>query len=302
MCTNQQGKTRLEIATVPLDSGARPVLGEPSRGRIYADVNGFLDPVDFRGQLVTVVGPIAGVVDGKVGATSYKFMLMNATGYKRWNVVQQVVMPPQPIDPWMLGPPAIYGLTLPLRRPFIFGCIAGAIGGAITAFSNSHAYSFGVPNIFFPAQMIPPGGIDASVWGGLIGTGVAFVLACLLTFFAGLPRASAAQGAVAVAPASANDILAPMSGSVIALDQVPDSTFASGLLGKGIAIIPAVGKVIAPFSGEVASLFQTKHAIGLQSDSGIELLIHVGIDTVKLDGAPLPRMLKRATKLKRAIC
>ncbi len=56
--------------------------------------------------------------------------------------------------------PAIYGLTLPLRRPFIFGCIAGAIGGAITAFSNSYAYSFGVPNIFFPAQMIPPGGID----------------------------------------------------------------------------------------------------------------------------------------------
>ena len=82
---NQQGKTRLEIATVPLDSGARPVLGEPSRGRIFADVN-------------------AGVVDGKVGSTPYKFMLMNATGYKRWNVVQQVVMPPQPIDPWMLGP------------------------------------------------------------------------------------------------------------------------------------------------------------------------------------------------------
>ena len=52
----------------------------------------------------TVVGPIAGVVDGKVGSTPYKFMLMNATGYKRWNVVQQVVMPPQPIDPWMLGP------------------------------------------------------------------------------------------------------------------------------------------------------------------------------------------------------
>ncbi|STV39479.1 outer membrane protein Slp [Klebsiella pneumoniae subsp. ozaenae] len=57
-----------------------------------ADVNGFLDPVDFRGQLVTVVGPIAGVVDGKVGSTPYKFMLMNATGYKRWNVVQQVVI------------------------------------------------------------------------------------------------------------------------------------------------------------------------------------------------------------------
>ncbi|PLN25191.1 PTS beta-glucoside transporter subunit IIABC [Klebsiella pneumoniae] len=193
--------------------------------------------------------------------------------------------------------PAIYGLTLPLRRPFIFGCIAGAIGGAITAFSNSHAYSFGVPNIFFPAQMIPPGGIDATVWGGLIGTGVAFVLACVLTFFAGMPRASAAPGAVTVAPASANDILAPMSGSVIALEQVPDSTFASGLLGKGVAIIPAVGQVIAPFPGEVASLFQTKHAIGLQSDSGIELLIHVGIDTVKLDGVPFTAHVKEGDRV-----
>ncbi|MBL0812841.1 Slp family lipoprotein, partial [Klebsiella michiganensis] len=102
---NQQGKTRLEIATVQLDDAARPELGEASRGRIFADVNGFIDPVDFRGQLVTVVGPIVGVVDGKVGNTPYKFMLMNATGYKRWNVVQQVIMPPQPMmDPWMFGP------------------------------------------------------------------------------------------------------------------------------------------------------------------------------------------------------
>ena len=100
---NQQGKTRLEIATVPLDSGARPILGEPSRGRIYANVNSFLDPVDFRGQLVTVVGPITGTVEGKVGSTPYKFMTMDVTGYKRWRLAQQVVMPPQPIDPWFYG-------------------------------------------------------------------------------------------------------------------------------------------------------------------------------------------------------
>ena len=100
---NQQGKSRLEIATVPLDSGARPVLGEASRGRIFADVNGFLDPVDFRGQLVTVVGPISGTVDGKIGSTPYKFMLMQVTGYKRWHITQQIVMPPQPIDPWFYG-------------------------------------------------------------------------------------------------------------------------------------------------------------------------------------------------------
>lgn len=105
---NQQGKTRLEIATVPLDSGARPVLGEASRGRIYADVNGFLDLVDFRGQLITVVGPITGAEQGKVGNTPYKFMTMQANGYKRWRVQQQVMMPPP--DPWYWGPhPWRYG-------------------------------------------------------------------------------------------------------------------------------------------------------------------------------------------------
>ena len=193
--------------------------------------------------------------------------------------------------------PAIYGLTLPLRRPFIFGCVAGAIGGAIVGFSNAHVYSFGFGNIFTVAQMIPPQGLDSTVWGGVVGIFAALIISCGLTFFAGLPRASAAPGAVAVAPVSANDILAPMSGSVIALDQVPDSTFASGLLGRGVAIIPAVGKVIAPFPGEVASLFQTKHAIGLQSDSGIELLIHVGIDTVKLDGVPITAHVKEGDRV-----
>ena len=193
--------------------------------------------------------------------------------------------------------PAIYGVTLPLRRPFIFGCVAGAIGGAIVGFSNAHVYSFGFGNIFTVAQMIPPQGLDSTVWGGVVGIFAALIISCGLTFFAGMPRASAAPGAVTVAPASANDILAPMSGSVIALEQVPDSTFASGLLGKGVAIIPAVGQVIAPFPGEVASLFQTKHAIGLQSDSGIELLIHVGIDTVKLDGVPFTAHVKEGDRV-----
>ncbi|EPS2708095.1 Slp/YeaY family lipoprotein [Cronobacter turicensis] len=101
---NQQGKTRLEISTLPLDSAARPLLGQPSRGRIYADVNGFLDPVDFRNQLVTVVGPITGTVEGKIGSSPYKFMVMQVNGFKRWRVTQQVMMPPQPIDPWMWGP------------------------------------------------------------------------------------------------------------------------------------------------------------------------------------------------------
>ncbi|MCS4273932.1 PTS system beta-glucosides-specific IIC component [Raoultella sp. BIGb0132] len=193
--------------------------------------------------------------------------------------------------------PAIYGLNLPLRRPFIFGCVAGAVGGAIVGFSNSHVYSFGFANIFTLAQMIPPQGIDATLWGGAIGIVAALVISCVLTFVAGMPKSSAGEAAVVTAPAGENDILAPMSGSVLALDQVPDGTFASGLLGQGVAIIPAIGKVIAPFSGEVASLFQTKHAIGLLSDSGIELLIHVGIDTVKLNGEPFTAHVKEGDRV-----
>jgi outer membrane lipoprotein len=98
--TNERGRTVLEIAAVPLDAGARPILGEPSQGRLLASVNGFLDPVDFNRQLVTVVGPITGVREGKIGMTPYRFVTMNATGFKRWRIAQQIVMPPQPIGPW----------------------------------------------------------------------------------------------------------------------------------------------------------------------------------------------------------
>lgn len=194
--------------------------------------------------------------------------------------------------------PAVYGLTLPLRRPFIFGCIAGAIGGAIIAFSNTQVYSFGFPNIFTPAQMIPPGGMDVSVWGGIIAMFISFAIACVLTFIAGMPNSREKNTGVAVVSVDENDILAPMTGTVLALEQVPDSTFASGLLGQGIAIIPSEGKVFAPFSAEVSSLFQTKHAIGLLSDSGIELLIHVGIDTVKLEGAPFTAHVKEGDRVR----
>ncbi|HHA0035997.1 TPA: Slp family lipoprotein [Yersinia enterocolitica] len=106
--TNEARRTRLEIASVPLDSGARPILGEPSQGRVIAYVNDFLEPVDFRGHLVTVVGPITGVEAGKIGQTPYDFVVMNATGYKRWHIEQQVLMPPM-MDPWGYRHPGMWG-------------------------------------------------------------------------------------------------------------------------------------------------------------------------------------------------
>ncbi|WP_342324422.1 PTS beta-glucoside transporter subunit IIABC [Kosakonia sp. BYX6] len=212
---------------------------------------------------------------GQVGATLGIFL--------RTRDGQQKVLAGSSLAAGIFGitEPAVYGLTLPLRRPFIFGCVAGAVGGAIVGFSGTQAYSFGMANIFTLAQMIPPGGIDSTLWGGALGAGIALVLSFVLTFIAGLPGASTGGGT-----SGKKVLLAPMSGSVLALNQVTDPTFASGILGEGVAIIPVDCRVVAPFAGQVSSLFETKHAIGLLSDNGMEVLIHVGIDTVKLEGKP----------------
>ncbi|PKH26896.1 hypothetical protein CIG19_03640 [Enterobacterales bacterium CwR94] len=104
--TNNSGTTRLEIAAMRLDESARPILGSPSIGRVYADVKGFIDPVDFNNQMVTVVGPISGTEKGEIGKASYNFVVVNVTGYQRWRMTQQIITPPQPIDPWIwYGPP-----------------------------------------------------------------------------------------------------------------------------------------------------------------------------------------------------
>ncbi|WP_345827733.1 Slp family lipoprotein [Erwinia sp. HDF1-3R] len=103
---NQNGSTRLEIAAMRLDDTARPILGSASVGRIYADISGFVDPVDFNNQMVTVVGPIKGTEKGVIGQAAYNFVVVSVTGYQRWHLTQQVVSPPQPLDPWIwYGPP-----------------------------------------------------------------------------------------------------------------------------------------------------------------------------------------------------
>ncbi|MGE9550107.1 PTS beta-glucoside transporter subunit IIABC [Erwinia amylovora] len=189
--------------------------------------------------------------------------------------------------------PAVYGVTLPNRRPFIFGCIGGALGAAIIGFWQTKVYSFGLANIFTLFQTVPNTGIDATVIAAFAGSLLAFVVGTVVTYFFGLPaeKAQLAAGAVPASPEpNARSLLktltldSPMSGRVVPLEEVPDQTFASGLLGKGVGIVPTEGRVVSPVNGSIASLFRTGHAIGLQAENGVELLIHVGLDTVKLGG------------------
>lgn len=189
--------------------------------------------------------------------------------------------------------PAVYGVTLPHRRPFIFGCIGGALGAAILGHWHTAIYSFGFANIFTFIQVVPSSGIDASVLASFVGAAVALIFACLTTYLFGLTGTSPATTVTTPPshPASSaetltrrENVVSPIAGNVLPLEQVNDECFASGLPGKGVAIVPQQGRVVSPVNGVVSSMFRTGHAIGLTSEQGVEVLIHIGLDTVKLDG------------------
>lgn len=186
-----------------------------------------------------------------------------------------------------ISEPAVYGVNLPLRRPFIIGLASAAVGGAVIAASGVVSHAFAVPSLISMPAALGSGNFTVFV----IGVVGALVLAFILTYLfgvkepsAGLPVTSsvAAAPAVAAAAVRTSTILAPMAGSTRALSEVSDHVFASGSMGKGIALLPADGQVFAPVDGVVIACLP--HAYGIRTDDGIEVLVHVGVDTVKLEG------------------
>lgn len=207
--------------------------------------------------------------------------------------------------------PAIYGVTLRFKKPFIFGCISGAVGAIVASFF--HPYYFAYAGLPGPLTIV--NGINEdfpmSIWGILIGVVIAIVLPIILIQIFGFGEdtaeqadssAEAGQGvAEAEASAAANNeevIHAPLTGKLLALEEVPDEVFRSGAMGKGLAIAPTDNKVYAPFDGNIVMLAPTKHAIGLRSKAGAEVLIHVGLDTVKLNGEPFTLHVKEGDSVK----
>ena len=218
--------------------------------------------------------------------------------------------------------PAIFGVNLRLRWPFFCAMAAAAIGSAGVALLNVRGQALGAAG-FVGFVSIKPESIPAYLALEVL----VFVLSFGFTFAyamtrgkadmegrvpaakaaavaapaaAGAPAASAAPApAAAPAPSFSDEALAdlsvssPLAGTVIPLEQVKDESFAKGMLGPGIGIEPADGLVVAPFDGTVTVAFPTGHAYGLKSASGVQVLIHVGMDTVKLDGKGFtPRVAK----------
>lgn len=175
--------------------------------------------------------------------------------------------------------PAIYGINLPLKRPFAFGIVGGALGGALIAMGGVFSKAFVVPSGLALPALLGNGNMVMLAIGLAVAIVVPFVLVVVFGF-------KDPVDAAAPSPAVATDtvVRTPVDGTVVPLSEVPDAAFADASLGKGVAIRPTSGAVYAPFDGTVVAAFPTGHAIGLRGVDGVELLIHVGLDTVKLGG------------------
>jgi len=200
--------------------------------------------------------------------------------------------------------PAIYGLTLPKKTPFIRTCvIAGIAGGFLGAFGVK-AYQMAGMGVFGYTAYIDTA--NNNVYGMIVA--IVISLICVVAGFVSEfifykdtpPKAKAAAPASGSAKtATGGEIASPVTGKVIPLSEIKDEVFSSGALGDGVGIVPTVGEVYAPADGELTTFFPTGHAIGMTTDNGAEILIHVGMDTVSLNGKGFTPLKKQGDRVKK---
>lgn len=205
--------------------------------------------------------------------------------------------------------PAIYGVTLPLKKPFYASCIAGAVGGGILGFFKTLAYTSGGLGIFaYPSYLNPKTGIDTAFYGALIASVVSLVLGFIFAYLIGFKEEPIAETSKPSINKEKNSVLelqnvegeihSPLSGKVVPLAEVKDEVFSSGAMGAGVAIYPSEGRLVAPVAGTVSTIFPTGHALGLISTDGIEVLVHLGMDTVELKGKGFMAYVKTGDQVK----
>ena len=179
--------------------------------------------------------------------------------------------------------PALYGVNLKLKRPFIAMLIGSLTGGCLAGLLSVTAFSFVSPSLI---SLPIFAGTTRSFIGAIITVIATFIGTAVITVIMGFDQSGK------------DEIVSPLTGELMPLSEVKDKAFASGAMGQGIAIKPTEGKVVAPFNGTVMAIFPTKHAIGLKRDDGLELLIHVGLDTVNLNGKGFKAYVKQGDRVK----
>ncbi len=232
-----------------------------------------------------------------------------AVAFKSKNKKMKSVALPSALSACMgITEPAIFGVNLRLGRPFIAASIGAAFGALYASIVNLGATGTGVTGIFGillhlhrPLQYV-------------IAMAIAFGAAFILTGLLGFKEEPEQNKDLEEEPKEAKptntvpdnqqgeeilEITCPVKGKVIPLSEVPDATFASGVLGDGVGVKPAEGKVYAPFDCTVVTVFDTKHALGLETEDGLELLVHIGLETVSLRGEPFTAHVTAGQRVRR---
>ena len=191
--------------------------------------------------------------------------------------------------------PAIYGITLQRLPMFVISCIGGSLSGAYAAFAGLKYQQMAGMGIFEMPAMFPQNGTGAAMFQCVIASAFAIIP----TFIAAYVFYRDDHKEDNVTESLSEEVNQPIEGKIIPLNQVEDDAFSQEVLGKGIAIIPSEGKVYAPFDGTVIILFPTKHAIGIVSDNGCEVLIHIGMNTVQLNGKYFTSHVQQGDKVKK---
>lgn len=205
--------------------------------------------------------------------------------------------------------PAIYGVTLRLKKPLVCGAICGAIGGGIMGLGGSYGNAFANQGILTIPVYAEAGGIVGFL-SYLAGCAIAFFGSAILTYIIGFEDLESDDNKVSKEISANNltdnsssnenfEITSPLEGKVIPLTEVKDDVFSSNAMGNGVALIPTDGIITAPADCTVVSIFPTLHAIGLKLNNGAELLIHIGVNTVELKGKYFEAYVKQGNYVKK---
>lgn len=207
--------------------------------------------------------------------------------------------------------PTIYSIALPNLKLFACAWIGGGVTGAVFGALGGKMYAFAGDGLFRIPGMINPEGLDISFYGFIICAVAALIISTVLSFIVTNPKegeagdskdTAAVGGRLTESADKQNEktltVYAPVKGRVIDQKSIPDETFASGALGQGVSIEPEEEIVTAPCDGVISVVAETKHSVGISSDDGMELLIHVGVDTVKMNGDGFKVFVKEGEHVK----
>lgn len=267
------------------------ILGGFYQALVVFGIHWALGPIQINNVAVygfdTITGMYLPAKYAQAGATLALGLKSKDTGYKSSAITTAVTT-----AIFGITEPAVYGFTLKNKKAFYMASIAAAVGGGIAGAFGCAAGAYGISN-----TLTLPVFIGNGLGGMLIAIVTSFVLSIILTFLFGDKKE--VKNEVKTEHTVAEEIYAPLNGKTVLLDQVKDEMFASEAMGRTFAIEPSDGDIYAPCSGTVSALFPTGHAIGITTENGVELLIHIGINTVELNGKYFEALTEQGNKIQK---